>query len=471
MSAAPLWTAGEAARATGGTSTVEWACTGIQADSRQVKSGDMFIALEGPRFDGHDFVAEACRGGAAAALVARRPRGVPEDAPLLMVDDTRDALARLAAAARQRSRARIIAVTGSVGKTGVKETLKLVLSEQAPTFASPASFNNHWGVPLSLAALPRNARYGVFELGMNHPGEIAPLTRLARPDIGVITTVEAVHTEFLHSLHAIVVAKAELFEGMGPDGTAVLNKDNPFYQQLAAAARANGVQGIISFGEHPHAAVRLMEAAVGAESSAVTVAVEGETIECRIGAPGRHWVTLGLAVLAAALAAGADVARAAASLAHARPLPGRGERHRIPLEGGAFTLIDESYNANPASMRAAIDILGATPGERRIAVLGDMLELGPEAPKLHASLAPALTGAGVDLLFTVGPNMAHLRDAVPAQMRARHAAQARDIVSDVASEVTAGDAVMVKGSLGSAMGPVVDALRACGQAPRAVGAV
>ena len=460
MSAAPLWTSADAARATGGAASAAWTCSGVRADSRRIEAGELFVALEGPRFDGHDFVAEARRRGAAAALVARRPEGVDDDFPLLLVDDTFAALNRLAGAARARASARVIAVTGSVGKTGTKEALALALSAQAPTFASPASFNNRWGVPLSLAALPAGAGYGVFELGMNHAGEIAPLSRLVRPHVAVITTVEAVHTEFFASLSAIADAKAEIFEGMSDDGAAVINKDNPYHKQLAAAARAHGVREVVFFGEHPNATVRLVDAAPGAEHSAVVAEVAGETISYDIGAPGRHWVTLSLAVLAAVHAAGGDVGGAAASLADARPLAGRGARHRVALDGDSFTLIDESYNANPASVRAAIEVLGAAPGSRRIAVLGDMLELGAEAPGLHACLAGALTNAGIDLVFTVGPHMAHLRDALPAAMRAGHAATSEDIVGAVVAAAGAGDVVMVKGSLGTRMAPIVAALRA-----------
>ena len=473
MNTPALWTAAEAAQATDGKATGEWACTGISADSRRVRPGDLFVALKGPRFDGHDFVAEALERAAAAALVDRRPAGVDEDAPLILVDDTLAALNRLAHAARERSQARIIAVTGSVGKTGVKEALKLVLSKQAPTFASPASFNNHWGVPLSLAALPREARFGIFELAMNHPGEIAPLARLVRPDVAVIITVEPVHTEFFGSLTAIADAKAEIFEGMSASGVAVLNKNSPFHLRFTDAARAREVRKIVGFGDHPHSAVRLVSAEVGADGSDVVVDIRGKTVSYRVGAPGRHWVTLSLAVLAAVVAADGDVARAAAGLKDVRPLPGRGARRRVALGGDAFTVVDESYNANPASMRAAIVVLGASVvgrGGRRIAVLGDMLELGSTAPILHAGLAEALTDAGVDLVFTVGPNMAHLRSALPAAMRAGHAETSDDIVAPVLAAVAAGDVVMVKGSLGTRMGPVVDALlaREGAPSPRAV---
>ncbi len=469
-----LWTSEEAARATGGRCAVAWTCTGVSSDSRKVAAGDLFVALEGPRFDGHDFVAAALNRGAAAALVARRPDGVADGAPLLEVDDSLAALNRLARAARERAEARVIALTGSVGKTSTKEALKLALSAQAPAFASPASFNNQWGVPLSLAALPRDARYGVFELGMNHPGEIAPLARLVRPHVAVVITVEGVHLEFFDSLAAVAASKAEVFEGMGEGGVAVLNLDNPFHKILAAAARARGVKEFVGFGAHPHAAVRLVDAALGPESSAVTAEVAGERIAFEVGAPGRHWVTIGLAALAAVYAVGADVQCAAASLADVRPLPGRGARHRIDIGGEPFTLIDESYNANPASMRAAIALLGAAEpaaGGRRIAVLGDMLELGDGAPDLHVGLAEPLVAAPADLVFTVGANMARLRGALPAAMRAGHAARAEDLVAPVTAAVRAGDVVMVKGSLGTGLAPIVAALKSRNgsSAPRAAG--
>jgi UDP-N-acetylmuramoyl-tripeptide--D-alanyl-D-alanine ligase len=474
MSAAPLWTAAEAAQATGGKATGDWSCTGICSDSRRVARGDLFIALKGPNHDAHEFVVDAFERGAAAALLSSLPDRVAADAPLLIVDDVLAGLNRLAQAARSRSPAKVLAVTGSVGKTGTKETLKIALSTQGETFASPASFNNEWGVPLSLAALPRSARYGVFELGMNHPGEIAPLARLVRPDVVVITTIEPVHAEYFPSIEAIADAKAEIFEGMAGDGTAVLNLDNPLHERLATAARAAGVSTIVYFGSDAAADVRLTHAECGVEGSAVVVEVEGATVAYEIGAPGRHWVTLSLAVLAAVLAAGADVAQAAARLKDARPLPGRGARQRIVVDGDTFTLIDESYNANPASMRAAIANLGATPpatNGRRIAVLRDMLELGAEAAKMHAALAAPLREASVDLVFTVGPNMAHLRDAIAGAMRAGHAERSDDIVSPVVAAVAAGDVVMIKGSLGTRMAPIVAALRERdgATAPRAAG--
>ena len=475
---APLWTSAEAVAATAGRGAAAWACSGISADSRRVEAGDLFVAIEGPNVDGHRFVADALAAGAVAALVNRCPEGVAEDAPLLVADDTMVALEKLARAARERAQARVIAVTGSVGKTGAKEALRLLLSAAGPCFANPASFNNQWGVPLSLAALPRAARFGVFEIGMNHAGEIAPLTRMVRPDVAVVTNVEPVHTEFFPSVEAICDAKAEIFEGMGAGGTAVLNRDNRFYNRLVIAADARGVTKVVSFGAHADATLRLVEAKIEAEHSDVTVALGGAPIAYRLGAPGRHWVTTSLAALAAVHAVGADAATLAPGLAEMRPLAGRGARERITLDGDGFTLIDESYNANPASMRAAIALLGGTPpgeGGRRIAVLGDMRELGKTASELHATLAEALIGARVNQVFTVGQHMARLRDALPTDMRAGHAEKSDHIAVPVAAVVRTGDVVLVKGSRGGGVRPamrvVIDALRAHGgePSPRAAG--
>ena len=474
----PLWTSAEAVEATGGRGAAAWACFGISADSRKVEAGDLFVAIEGPNADGHDFVADALAAGAVAALVGQRPEGVAEDAPLLVVDDTMAALEKLARAARERAQARVIAVTGSVGKTGAKEALKLLLSAAGPSFANPASFNNQWGVPLSLAALPRAARFGVFEIGMNHAGEIAPLADMVRPDVAVVTNIEPVHIEFFASIEAICDAKAEIFGGMDAGGTAVLNRDDRFYDRLVIAADACGVTKVVSFGEHADATVRLVEAEIETEHSDVTVALDGTRIVYRLGAPGRHWVTTSLAALAAVHAVGADAATLAPGLAEMRPLAGRGARERITLDGDGFTLIDESYNANPASMRGAIALLGGTPpgeGGRRIAVLGDMRELGAAAPKLHATLADALIGARVDQVFTVGRHMARLRDVLPADMRAGHAEHPDHIAVPVAAVVRSGDVVLVKGSRGGGVRPamrvIIDALRARDgePSPRAVG--
>ncbi len=464
MNARPLWVSADAQRATGGGVTVEWQCDGIASDSRKIRHGDLFIALTGPNFDGHGFVAEALAKGAAAAMVERHPEDVPEDAPLLIVDDVLEALDRLAGAARERCKGRIIAITGSVGKTSTKEALAHVLGAQASTYASPASFNNHWGVPLSLAALPADAAFGIFEIGMSHAGEISVLSKLVRPHAALVTTVEEVHLEFFDSVAAIADAKAEIFDGIVEGGVAILNYDNPYRSQLAEAARMQGVcgkQDIICFGVHPHATLRLVEETQGDQDGGGVIDKGGERISFGIGAPGHHWVLIGLAVLATVYAVGADVRRAALDLSGVKPLPGRGKRYEIAIGDGAFTLIDESYNANPSSMRAAIALLATAapgPGGRRIAVLGDMLELGDEAPAMHEALADSLIRSEVDLVFTVGAQMAYLRDVLPRAMRAGHGARSGDLATPVAAVVKDGDVVMVKGSLGSRMATIIAAL-------------
>jgi UDP-N-acetylmuramoyl-tripeptide--D-alanyl-D-alanine ligase len=461
MSAPALWTSQQAGAATGGRNTRGWRAFGVSIDSRTLARDDLFIALQGPSFDGHDFVAKGFGAGAAAALVSRAPAGLDGDAPLLLVGDTMDALGALGAAARKRSRARIVAVTGSVGKTGTKEALRLALSDQGRTTASAASFNNHWGVPLSLACMPEDAAFGVFEVGMNHAGEIGPLSRLIRPHVAVITTVAAAHTAFFASIEDIADAKAEIFQGVEPGGAAVLNRDNPHFARLETAARDSGIERIITFGAHQAADARLIDCALMPDSCLVSAIVAGTEIDFRIGISGRHMALNCLAVLAAVDALGADVARAAAALAGLSPLAGRGRRHVVDRDGGAFTVIDESYNANPASMRAAIETLGAMRpdgGARRIAVLGEMRELGPQSAAMHAELAATLEDNGVDLVFAAGDDMAHLFAALPAAMQGVHAGSAAALAPAVAAAVQAGDVVTVKGSLASGMKTVVDAL-------------
>jgi UDP-N-acetylmuramoyl-tripeptide--D-alanyl-D-alanine ligase len=457
-----LWTANEAAAATGGQSSRDWHANGVSIDSRTVAADDLFIALAGPKFDGHDFVAGALKSGAAAAVVARVPEGVAEDAPLLVVADTMTALEELGRAARRRSSAAIIGVTGSVGKTGTKEALKRALERQGPSFASAGSLNNQWGVPLSLARMPRDTAYGIFEMGMNHPGEIDALTRIVRPDVAVITTIEPAHLGFFSSVEAIADAKAEIFAGMEARGAAVLNRDNPHFARLAEAARAQGLSRILSFGVHAEAAVKLIDYHLYATASAVTATVTGEMIDYCIAIPGRHWVMNSLAVLGAVRAVGADIGVAAAAMSSLVALDGRGRRCAIAVAGGTAMLIDETYNASPASMRAAFAVLGAAePGKggRRIAVLGDMLELGDEARRLHAELAQPLADAGIALVFTAGANMEALFEALPKRMRGGHAATAAEIAKDLAPRLRPGDVVTIKGSYGSRMSDVVNRLR------------
>jgi UDP-N-acetylmuramoyl-tripeptide--D-alanyl-D-alanine ligase len=466
-----LWTAAEAATATGGRGARDWTAHGVSIDSRSLAPGDLFIALVGPNFDGHAFVADALAKGAAAAIVARAPNGIAADAPLLLVDDTMKALEALGAASRERSVAQVVGVTGSVGKTGTKEALRRAFERQGRSFASAGSLNNQWGVPLSLARMPRDTAYGVFEMGMNHPGEIDGLSRLVRPHVALITTVEPAHLGFFASVEAIAHAKAEIFAGMDPRGAAILNRDNPHFARLADAARAHGITRILGFGGHPDATVKLIDSHLYATASAVTVSVLGEIVDYCIAIPGQHWVMNSLAVLGAVKAAGGDVGAAAAAMSSLTPLDGRGRRHSIAIGEGSAALIDESYNASPASMRAAFAVLAAMQppkGGRRVAALGDMLELGDAATRLHAELAQPIMDAGINLVFTVGPNMRALYDALPKRLRGGHAASAPEMAEIVSRRLRPGDVVTVKGSYGSRMGEIVKRLLAGQPSPATV---
>jgi UDP-N-acetylmuramoyl-tripeptide--D-alanyl-D-alanine ligase len=386
---------------------------------------------------------------------------MPKDAPLLIVPDVLEALIALGRAARARSQARFVGVTGSVGKTGTKEALKLALSADGETHASAASYNNHWGVPLSLARCPQSARYAVLEMGMNHAGEIAPLTKLVRPHIAIITAVEPVHLEFFPSVEAIADAKAEIFQGVEPGGAAVINRDNPHFGRLEKSAGEAGVGRIVSFGEHAKADARLIKFALQSDSSTVQARILGADVTYKLGAPGRHVVQNSLAVLAAASLAGADLALAALALSRLEPPSGRGARLTLNIPGGVALLIDESYNANPASMRAALALLGQAPvgpHGRRIAVLGEMLELGPRSAELHRGLAESVVANAIDLVFCAGPLYRDFWEALPSERRGGYAVHSAALEPDVLGALRAGDAVMVKGSLGSKMGPIAKAL-------------
>ena len=435
--------------------------TGISIDSRTVAPGEAFVARTDVR-DGHDFVAAALKSGASLAIVARAKRAMfSADAPLLLVDDVLEALRDLARAARARTSAKIIAVTGSVGKTGTKEALRLALSADGETHASAASYNNHWGVPLSLARCPATVTYAVFEIGMNHAGEITPLVALVRPHVAIVTTVEPVHLEYFGSLEKIADAKAEIFTGIVPGGAAVINRDNSQYARLAAAAKAAGVSRIVSFGENSEADTRLMRHSLQADSSCVHASILGDDVTYKLGAPGKHLVLNSLAVLTAAALAGADLALAALALNQLRAPVGRGARMILKVSGGTALLIDESYNANPASMAAAIALLGQAdigPQGRRIAVLGDMLELGDQGEVLHAALAGPIGTAHIDLVYCSGPLMHSLWQALPSGRRGGYAETAAQLEPAVLASLRGGDAVMVKGSFGSKMGPIVKAL-------------
>ena len=459
------WSAEEIAAATGGevrggNAAGDWSVIGVSIDSRTVLPGELFVALRGPSHDGHRFVGAALERG-AACLVDRIPARTADTAPMILVKDTMGALTSLGHAARDRSNARIAAITGSVGKTGTKEALKLALSPQGVTHASVRSFNNHWGVPLSLAREPRDAVYAVYELGMNAPGEIAELTSLVRPDVALITTIAPAHLGHFPSIDAIASAKAEIFQGLLPGGTAILDRDNPYFQALKERAQAENCGRVIGFGEHEGSDARLLASRLHHDGSEVRMVLDGKEIRYRIGAPGRHWVKNSLAVIAAVAALGADPEQAGEAFASYKPPKGRGQRHKIAWLDGTVELIDESYNANPASMRAAISLLDKAPG-RRILAFGDMLELGEQSARFHTELAGPILESQVDRVFTVGSAMRHLHAALPKDRRGVHVEKADVLLPILISELLPGDTILVKGSLGSAMGQVVDGLLAKG---------
>ncbi len=459
----PLWTLGEIVSATRGTcfGAGDIPVTGFSIDSRSLRPGEAFVAIRGPNRDGHAFVAAALDQGAACAVVdGTFPPG--DEERLVRVGDTLEALNDLGRAARARAtNTVVIAVTGSAGKTGTKEALKLALQPSGAAHASAKSFNNHWGVPLSLANMPKAVRFGVFEIGMNHAGEIAALTRLVRPHIAIVTTVAPVHLGFFRSVEEIADAKAEIFRGLEPGGTAIINCDSPYYERLKRHALDHGAK-IVGFGETQDAEARLIEVELRSDGSKIKADILGETIDYRLGAPGRHLVQNSLAVLAAVKMAGADVTLAARALDGLHAQAGRGARTLIAAAGGRMAIIDESYNANPASMRAALATLGLTPRSefnRRVAVLGDMLELGPEGAKLHQELAEFIDGAGVDVVFACGELMGSLFEALPASRRGAYTKTAEELAPKLVGAVGPGDAIMVKGSLGSRMAPLVEALK------------
>jgi UDP-N-acetylmuramoyl-tripeptide--D-alanyl-D-alanine ligase len=465
MTAPALWTIDAMANAMGAErqGQLPASISGLSIDSRSIGPGEAFFAIRGEHRDGHEFVPAALSAKAALAVVAVDRRGeFPGDAPLLMVPDVLAALRKLAAAARARLPGKVIGVTGSVGKTGTKEALRLALSKDGETHASIASYNNHWGVPLSLARCPSSARYAVFEMGMNHQGEIAPLSRLVRPQVAIITTIAPVHLEFLGSLANIADAKAEIFLGVPANGAAVINRDIGQFAQLKGRAQQAGITHVISFGEHAEADARLIKCALHARCSTVEAEIFGTQFSYKIGAPGRHLIINSLAVLAAAELVGADLALAALALAELRAASGRGAPIEIELPGGPALVLDESYNANPASVEAALAVLGRSPvgpRGRRIAVLGDMLELGPNGPDLHRGLADAVIANGIDLVFCCGPLMEALWQALPAGRRGGYVENAAALEAEVLPAIRAGDVVMVKGSLGSRMAPIVKALQ------------
>jgi UDP-N-acetylmuramoyl-tripeptide--D-alanyl-D-alanine ligase len=456
-----LWTSAEVTRALSPVAMpAPFEATGVTFDSRAVAKGDLFFALAGETTDGHSFVADALSRGAAAAVVSR---DVPGAERLVRVADTMKALVDLGHAGRARSPARIASVTGSVGKTSTKDALRTMLAAQARTEASAASYNNHVGVPISLARLPPDARYGVFEIGMNHPGEIEPLARQVAAHVGVITNVEPAHIGHMGSEEAIADEKACLFAGMGAGAVAVLNRDNRHYERLAGHARRFGVSRIVGFGKSAAAEARLLACRLQDSGSDVEALIHGRRIEYRLGAAGEHWVLNSIAALAVVEALGADVAKAAATLGEVRALPGRGARRRLKFGSGTVEFLDESYNANPASVRAMLAVLARTapaPGGRRLLALGDMRELGEYADSLHAGLADAVAASGAAQVFLCGPHMQALWQRLAAAQKGAYRPDSAALAGEVASALRAGDVIAIKGSLGSKMKNVVDAVLA-----------
>lgn len=450
----PLWTADALASATGGALSTPFDATGVSIDTRTLRPGDLFIALMGTS-DGHAHVRAALAAGACGALVSSLA-GLPADAPTLLVADTLAALTALGRAGRARFRGRVVAITGSVGKTTTKEMLRTTLSAFGPTHAAEASYNNHWGVPLTLARLPADSAFCVCEVGMNTAGEILPLARLVAPHVAVITMVGSAHVGRLGSLGAIAQEKATLLDGLQQGGVSVLPADGVFTDVMAAHAPA----GIVTFGRAEHADIRPLSTVAAPDGTAVEADVAGTQVAFRLGAPGGHMVVNAMATLGVCHALGLEAVVAAKALEGFAPMAGRGQQRLIM--NGQVLLLDESYNASSASVRAALDVLRGLPATRRLAVLGDMLELGEFGESEHAGLAPDVARAA-DLLYACGPLTRSLFDRTPLPLRAHHADSAESLAPIVAAAVRPGDAVLVKGSLGSRMRLVVEALERPGQ--------
>src|SRR6056297_4015293 len=469
-----LWTAAEAARATGGRASTDWEATGVSIDTRTLRPGDLFVALSAAR-DGHDFVADALARGAAAAMVARVPEGLAADAPLLLVDDVQTALEALGRAGRARMTGKVIAVTGSVGKTSTKEMLRTVLARQGRTHASVQSYNNHWGVPLTLARMPADTQFAVIEIGMNAPGEIAPLARLARPHVALVTTVAAAHLEAFDDLAGIAREKASIYEGLEPGGVALYHTDIDTAPILRDTARRHADRAI-GFGRARSAHHRLLSVDLHEASTVARARAWRTPLLYKIAVPGKHFALAALAVLAVVRVLRLDRAVAMADLARWSPPAGRGTRERLVLDTGedgmSIDLIDDAFNANPASMEAALDVLavshprddvGRVARGRRIAILGDMLELGETESVLHAALADLSAMQAVHEVHCVGPRMRALWDALPWEKRGRRVDRAEDLAQEAHRLVDAGDVVLVKGSKGSRVSLVVAALRRAGR--------
>jgi UDP-N-acetylmuramoyl-tripeptide--D-alanyl-D-alanine ligase len=466
-----LWTATDAAAATGGQVTGDWAATGVSIDTRTIQSGDLFVALKDVR-DGHEFVALALEKGAAAAIVTHRPEGVSEDAPLVIVPDVLAALVALGAAARARTDAKVIGITGSVGKTSTKEMMRVVLAAQGKTHASIASYNNHWGVPLTLARMPADTDYAIIEIGMSNPGEIAPLAKMARPHVAMITTVAAAHLEAFDDLDGIAHEKAAIMVGLEPGGIAILNGDIATAHVLRDHL---GGHTPVWFGHGVGSDWQIKLIRITPEATVIQTSGEGQDYLFKLSIPGRHFAMNAVGVLAAIKALGGDPTQAALDIASWAPPAGRGTRETLVIdagiEGGTIDVIDDAFNANPTSMAAALEVLVATSPidrvgriqkGRRIAVLGDMLELGPDERDMHSDLSGNEHLQRLDLIHCVGSRMRTLWDVLPKVQRGEWHENASELAKRVNRLIDAGDVILVKGSKGSKVSVVVDAIRKLG---------
>ncbi len=455
-----LWSAQEAALATGGETAGDWQAEGVSIDTRTLQAGDLFVALADQR-DGHDFVSEALQKGASAALVSRRPADVLSDENLLYVQDVQAALEGLARAARQRSAAQVIAITGSAGKTSTKEMLLVMLQAQGTTHASYASYNNHWGVPLTLASLPRDAAFAVVEIGMSNPGEIAPLARLVRPDAALITTVAPAHLAAFENLEGIAREKAAIVQGLTAQGYAVLNAEAPCRSVMEQAVAAKGCLSHW-FGSGA-AQARITQLIVKDGLMQVMASIGDLSLKFELHTVGRHFAMNALGALALLSKLNADVEKAARVLAQWQPTEGRGMRHQLHASFGAVELIDDAYNANPVSMQAALDVLAQATSSRRVAFLGDMKELGADERAHHSALAQLPAIRNIDLIHTAGPLMAALHHSLPVEKRGQHFANAKEMAACVEDLLQADDCILVKASLSSGLRQVVDAIKIISQ--------
>lgn len=467
-----LWTGAEAAAATGGELRGDWAVNGVSIDTRTIETGDLFVALKDVR-DGHEFVAAALEKGAGAALVTHVPDGVADDVPLLIVEDVLKGLEALGAAARARTRAKVVGITGSVGKTSTKEMLLAMLAAQGRAHASVDSYNNHWGVPLTLARMPADTQYAIIEMGMSHPGEILPLTMLARPDAALITNVAAAHLEAFDNITGIALEKASIFDSLPIGGAAVYNADVETSAILAAKAHDRRLHGI-AFGENGFD-WKLKKLTIQGDTTIVQAEVDDKPLLFKLATPGRHFAMNGLGALAIVQAIGADLAQAVTVLGQWTPYKGRGLRETIQLDPvearQRLSLIDDSYNANPTSMAASLEVLagaqttdgvGRIGKGRRIAFLGDMKELGADDIALHAGIAHLDATQTLDVVHCVGPLMRSLYDLLPEHQRGDWFETSAEMCEGLRHRLDAGDVVLAKGSLSMKLGLIVDAIRKMG---------